>query len=160
LVVQLSCRGWDWELLDWPLDVRQGREGAVRVLGGADSHTANVGNAGAPARFGAGLDLVAVVYPRTAVGGTFRLRSSNGNTALTFTNSFAPTPVRYRVDVVFGSVDDSFLLAGGLGGGSGSLSGTVDGGGRTNGNVFDQGPSWARRPEFRLVNSPRAPRTT
>lgn len=95
-----------------------------------------------------------VVYPRTTVGGTFRLRSGNGNTALTFNNSFAPAPVHYRVDVLFGSGDDSFTLAGGLGGGSGSLSGTVDGGGRINGNVFDQGPSWALLPDFRLVNFP------
>lgn len=35
----------------------------------------------------------------------------------------------------------------------GVASGAVDGGGRINGNFFDQGPTWSLLPVFRLVNA-------
>ncbi len=79
------------------------------------------------------------------------LTYSSGNGADSLTLSPATAGQVWNVNATFGNNDDTFTLAGPNGG---FLTGSVDGGGRINGNVFSQDPSWTLLPPFQLSNFP------
>ncbi len=89
-----------------------------------------------------------------APGGTLTWTSGNGNDSLTLGSGLTAGSEFWTVNVLFGSGDDVFTLAGTTAGTTQVISGKVDGGGRMTGNTFVQGPNWVLTPTFVLVNFP------
>jgi hypothetical protein len=117
--------------------------GATASVGGNGNDSVTVAGpvgGGLSFHFGSGNDTVAV---SSAPGGPLRWAGGNGNDSLTLAPAAAGTG--WNVNVLFGSGDDSFTLAGA----GGFISGSVDGGGT---NVFTQGAGWAIVPPWTLQN--------
>jgi hypothetical protein len=93
--------------------------------------------------FGNGNDSVTI---GNAPGGTLFWASGSGADSLTL--SPAAAGQAWNVNVRFGSNDDTFTL----GGAGGTISGSVDGGGRVLGNVFVQGAGWTIGSPWTLSN--------
>ncbi len=75
---------------------------------------------------------------------------SSGNGADSLTLVPAISGQTWKVNITFGSNDDTFTLAAP----GGSLTGTVDGGGSNTANVFNQDATWTLLPSLVLINFP------
>ena len=80
-------------------------------------------------------------------GGQLTWNSGNGNDTLTLAYSAAFN--LYTVNVRFGNFDDVFATTG-----TGRLTGTIDGGGRLFGNLFEPSDGTTIIPNFTLMNFP------
>ena len=81
--------------------------------------------------------------------------SGNGNDYWLATPLVNGAPLLFNVDIHFGNGNDTFQLSGAAGDKGGSITGTVDGGGRLTANVFLMDPTlWTIVAPFTLSNFP------
>lgn len=80
--------------------------------------------------------------------------SGNGNDSLTLGSGATLGSETWNVNVLFGSGDDVFTLAGTPPGTTQFLTGKVDGGSQVVGDTFVQGTNWVLSPTFVLANFP------
>jgi hypothetical protein len=89
-------------------------------------------------------------------GGTMTFTTGNGNNYLQIaTPNINEAPVLFNLNVRFGNGDDTFQVGGAAGDRGGSITGSVDGGGRLTANVFLFDPTlWTVVSPFTLSNFP------
>jgi hypothetical protein len=114
----------------------------IGPLAGDGGNQAKIGG-NADFNLGSGRDTVSF-DAGGSLGGTLNMHSGNGNDSLTL----AAAQV-YNVNVTFGNADDTFTLNNA----SAVVTGSVNGGGRINGNVFNQVAGTLGSP-FTLSNFP------